>query len=410
MKKRKLTLAFLCMLFASKSTFAQETQTDSTQTENNNYHSRKLKIEEMNFVTGYYVQNGNNAAVTGGIGDENLTDIATTFNISLAKYDEKDNKHSLNLEMGVDAYTSASSDKIDPSTISSASNADMRIYPSVNYLYQNDKNRYKVGAGYTMSSEYDYTSNGLNALFSKWSKDKNKEVTAKASVFLDQWKVIYPIELRPVGYGSGSEHGSGQIDTEDRNSYNFGIVYSQVINQNLQLALLADYGYQEGLLATRFHRTYFTDGSKKVENLPDTRTKIPVGLRASYFLGDNMVLRGFYRYYTDNWDVQAHTASLEVSYKITPFVSIAPSYRFYTQTQAEYFAPYSMHDPQSSYYTSDYDLSKFTSSLYGLNLRFANLNDKFFIDNLNSLDIRYGYYNRSTGLNAHSITFALNFK
>ena len=41
--------------------------------------SRKLKIEEINLVSSYYTQNGSNAAVTGGIGSEKLTDIANVF-------------------------------------------------------------------------------------------------------------------------------------------------------------------------------------------------------------------------------------------------------------------------------------------------------------------------------------------
>ena len=81
--------------------------------------NRKLKFEEINFVSGYYHQNGNNSAVTGGIGTEKLTDFANNIELKLSKYDRKDRKHTLALTAGIDHYTSASSDKIDPYTISS---------------------------------------------------------------------------------------------------------------------------------------------------------------------------------------------------------------------------------------------------------------------------------------------------
>ncbi len=68
--------------------------------------------------------------------------------------------------------------------------------------------------------------------------------------------------------------------------------------------------YQEGLLSTPYHRVYFTDGTLKVEKLPGTRAKLPIGLRASYFLGDRFIIRSFYRYYQDNWGMKAHTVSL----------------------------------------------------------------------------------------------------
>jgi hypothetical protein len=381
---------------ASKSITAQ------TAPDSSNYQSRKLKIEEVNFVTGFYVQNGDNAAVTGGKGNEHLTDLATSLNLTLSKYDQKQRKHSFKFELGVDVYSSASSDKINPHTISSASKGDTRVYPSINYLLQDDENKYNFGGGLSYSQEFDYTSYGANIQFSKWNQDRNSELTAKASVFLDEWKVILPIELR----ANNKDHN----DYRPRNSYSLGLVYSQVVNRNFQIALLTDLVYQAGLLSTRYQRVYFTDGTVKSENLPDNRTKIPLGVRANYFLGDNIVLRGFYRYYWDSWNVNAHTASLELSYKLTPFVSVAPSYRFYTQTAADHFSNYATHSPLEKMYSSDYDLSKFTSNMFGVNFRFANLNDKFFIGQLNTLDIRYSYYKRNTGLDAHSITFALNFK
>src|SRR4051812_44149395 len=98
-----------------------------------NYKSRKLKLDEVNLVSSYYTQDGNNSAVTGGIGTEQLTDFANTIEIRMAKTGKNGNVHSWGLEMGIDHYTSASSDKIDPSTISSASRADTRFYPSLSW-------------------------------------------------------------------------------------------------------------------------------------------------------------------------------------------------------------------------------------------------------------------------------------
>ena len=43
------------------------------------YQSRKLKLEEINFVSSYYTQDGSNSAVTGGVGTEKLTDYSNNF-------------------------------------------------------------------------------------------------------------------------------------------------------------------------------------------------------------------------------------------------------------------------------------------------------------------------------------------
>ncbi len=396
MKKIVLTVAaVLLCLNASKA------QTDSTK-------YRKLKVDEVNFITSYYHQNGQNSAVTGGIGSERLDDSGNAIDIQLSKFDRKNNKHIFGFELGVDVYSSASSDKIDPSTISSASSGDVRVSPSASYLFENMKRNFTLGGGLSFSKEFDYTSFGGNILFSKSSQDKNTEFSAKASVFLDTWKVILPIELRP--YSPNFKYR--QEESAPRNSYNLALGLSQVINPRLQMSILTDIGFQKGLLGTAYQRVYFADNGNKPysEKLPDNRFKLPIGVRANYFLGDRFILRGFYRYYTDSWKLTAHTAELEVPYKITPFMSIAPFYRFYSQSGIEYFKPYKEHVLSDSYYTSDYDLSKFTSNLVGLNFRMTSADGILGIKALNTLEIRYSYYKRSNSLTSHLITLALKFK
>src|SRR5438067_11886050 len=119
---RKLSLTAIGMFLSILAAFSQSS--DSA------YKSKKLTLDEVDFVSGYYHQNGNNSAVTGGIGTEDLTDFANTIDLKLYKYDARHRKHSLGFEFGIDHYTSASSDKIDPYTISSASMSDTRFYPS----------------------------------------------------------------------------------------------------------------------------------------------------------------------------------------------------------------------------------------------------------------------------------------
>lgn len=398
MKKIVITVAALVMCLN-----VAKAQNDSTS-------NRKLKIDEVNFITSYYHQDGNNSAVTGGIGSEKLDDFGNSIDLQLSRFDKKNNKHTFGVELGIDVYSSASSDKIDPTTISSASSKDVRISPSLNYLKENAINNTALGGGVSFSQEFDYTSIGANVLFAKATKDKNREFSAKASVFLDTWSVILPVELRNIETNFKYKQG----DNAPRNSYNLALGLSQVVNQRLQVSILTDIGYQTGLLGTAYQRVYFGDNGNNAysEKLPDNRFKLPVGLRANYFLGDKFILRSFYRFYTDSWNLTAHTAELEIPYKITPFVSVAPFYRFYSQSGVDYFKPYKEHllSDNSEFYTSDYDLSKFTSHLFGLNFRMVSANGLMGVKKLNVVELRYSYYNRSTDLTSHLITLALKFK
>ncbi|MBV8251528.1 MAG: DUF3570 domain-containing protein [Chitinophaga sp.] len=405
---RRLNLSILAIYVGILTSHAQAQEKQPSDTAN--YQSRKLHLDEVNIVSAYYNQDGNNSAVTGGIGTEKLIDFANTLDVQLSILNKKAHKNTFLFELGIDHYTSASSDKIDPNSISSASKSDTRIYPSVNWTNTNVKTGNAFGLSASYSHEYDYQSFGGGLHLTRVSKDKNRQFDFRGQVFLDRWSVILPVELRPPGYGSGAEGDSRPIDYKPRNSFSAFFGLSQVINTRLQGMLAIDPSYQHGLLATKYQRDYFTDGSERVENLPDDRYKLPIAIRLNYFLEDRFIIRTFYRYYMDNWGIRAHTAEIEVPVKLTSFVSLSPFYRYNNQKGTRYFTPFGQHKPTDTYYTSDYDLSTFHSSFLGGNLRLSPPRGVFGWQHFNSIELRYGHYIRSTGLNSDIVTVALKFK
>lgn len=392
-------MAGICALFSS---FSQTPPADTT-----GYKSRKLKLEEVDFISSYYHQNGDNSAVTGGIGTEKLTDIANVIDVSLYRYDKKLRKQTYTFELGVDHYTSASSDLIDLKANSSASSSDTRVYPSITWSRENETKGTTIGAGGSSSIEFDYQSLGGNISFSKKTKNRNGEFTARFQTFLDQVKLVMPVELR-TNY-TGNSHGE-QYGSSARNTFAGSLSYSQIVNQRLQVAFLLDGVSQQGYLSLPFHRVYFKDGTVHQENMPTTRLKLPVGFRANYFLGDKVIIRTYYRFYTDDWGLTAHTASIEMPVKVTPFLSISPFYRFYTQTATKYFSAYETHTAAEQYYTSNYDLSKFTSNFYGVGFRIAPPKGVFGMEHFSMLELRYGHYERSNNLNSDIVSLNLKFK
>ena len=395
--KRFIPLTIVAFVLNLAAAVAQTINPDTTVS---GYEQRKLKLEEVNFVTGYYSQDGNNSAVTGGIGTEKLTDFSNTFDVSLSRYDAKNRKHTFDLQLGFDTYTSASSDKIDPSTISSASYSDKRIYPSLNWNVSNENKGTTFGANVYYSTEYDYQSIGTGLNFIKTSADKHREFGVKAQFFFDTWKIILPIELR----GPGADE-----ESSPRNTYSLALSWMQVINKSFQALLLVEPSYQHGLLATKYQRVYFTNNSEASEELPSSRYKLPIGVRLNYFLTDRIIIRTLNRFYTDDWGINSYTGDIEVPVKITPFVSLSPFYRYYNQSSADYFAPYASHQAGESFFTSDYDLSSFNSNFFGTGLRLAPPKG-IFTNHLSMLEIRYGHYKRSNGLASDIVSLNLKFK
>ncbi|MCB0446331.1 MAG: hypothetical protein KDD03_02265, partial [Gelidibacter sp.] len=63
------------------------------------------------------------------------------------------------------------------------------------------------------------------------------------------------------------------------------------------------------------------------------------------------------------------------------------------------------------FYTSDYDLSKFNANQYGFGISYTDIFAKFhlFKFGLKSIDLKYNYYKRNTGLKANIIAAGIKF-
>jgi hypothetical protein len=425
---KKISLIALGVCFCFLSLFSQKKVTRDTA-----YVPKPLRTDEVNLVSGYYTQDGNHSAVTGGIGTEKLTDYANTFDIRWLKPGQKGQKHFINLEMGVDHYTSASSDKIDTTArgggghggppqggggnMTSASYKDTRFYPTIGYQVEGLRNGISLGAAVSYSTEWDYISKGLSLNFSKSSKNKNREFAIRVGMFLDSMEIILPAELRvDNGQGGGGQGGPGggrdrgPRTYQGRNTFNAAFTFSQVINRKLQMAVILEPTYQKGILATKYQRVYFTDGSVQPENLPDTRTKFPLGFRASYFATEKIVLRPYYRFYADSWGLIAQTISLEAAFKVSNSFSVSPFYRFYTQNGIKNFNEFGTTLPNAAFFTSDYDLAKLTSHQIGAGFRWSPKYGVLDMKHFNSIELRYAHYERSTDLKANIWTLALKFR
>ena len=414
---KKISLTALGIFAGILGIFAQQDVADSSE-----YKSKKLNIDEINLISSYYHQDGNHSPITGGTGSEKLNDYANIIELKLSKYSKNNDniKHNIGVEIGVDHFTSASTAKISTSAASSSiSGKDTRFYPTLSYAITNEKKGFTIGGDYAFSHQFNYISNGLGVSFSQISKDQNREFSVKANVYLDKISLVYPSELIPVSTPTHTNSHASEGDDDHkkkypkraRNTFNTSFVYSQVFTKRFQMAFLLDLVYQNGYLSTPYHRVYFpNDRSTHLEVLPSYRFKLPIGFRANYFAGDRVILRSYYRFYYDTWGIIANTASIEMPVKITPFISISPVYRFHQQTGTKYYHPYRQADINSDYNTTDDDLSKFTSHFVGANFRFGGPSGIFKLKHWNMIEIRYGHYFRSDGLNSDIVSLNLKFK
>lgn len=408
------TVAVFAILFSFSTMFSLRARAQ----QDSSYTKKNVSETEIQLLYSHYVQEGEHSAVTGGSGTEELQVASPDLYI----VHSIDSAQKLYAGIGVDVVTSASTDRID-FHLSSASRRDLRGHLALGYSRQlggaatgTGGGSVELGAKGLLSIESDYFSRGLDLWASSSDKWENRSVTLRLQAFFDdlRWgrlsskhfltpvKLIYPEELRYKEWDN----------RYDRTSLNAALGFTQVVNKRIIVGLFPGLVYQYGLLSTPFHRVYFSDtGQVRVEHLPDNRLKVPIGLQLNTFLGSRWVVRSYYRFYWDDFGILSNTGSVEVTAKLNPYFSVAPFARYYSQSRARYFQPFGEHSAADEFYTSDYDLSGFTSTEFGLGLRYAPLDPLFggtFL--FREIALRYSYYRRQDGLSAHFLSTVFSLK
>ena len=435
---KKVILILFVFVFVNAN--SQPLQKDSTMV----YKKRVLETTEVDFLTGYYTQNGDNAAVTGGIGTEKLTDVPISYIISIPLNDDD----VLTINAGLSAYSSASTTNIDPfdgedpadpyQASSGASEAGILASISGSFSHSSDDRNKVWSANVSASTEWDYSSFGFGGSYTQLFNEKNTELSINGHVYLDSWEPIYPIELRPFGssglglkdtlFTKNTIKGNinynpefSEFEKVNRNTYSLGLGFSQILHKNVQASLAIDISQQQGLLSTPFQRVYFKDIDNSyiedfqladaIEQLPDSRFKVAMGGRLNWYLNEYFTVRTFYRYYLDDWGISSHTASIEIPIKLTGKFTLYPSYRFYNQNAADYFKPYEKALSTDQFYTSDYDLSSFNANQFGFGISYTDIFAKAHIRKygLKSIDLKYYRYDRNSSFGFSMITCGLKF-
>ena len=342
------------------------------QTPDSSYKQVIVKKTEIQVAFSYYNQNGDHSAITGGTGTEKLLVYAPNLKVNHSF----NARHSISFSGGADFITSASTDNID-FVKSSPSLHDTRGWLNAGYSYKFKGKELILdgGAGFSMESAYLSKQAKIGVEYTEPSKMRNYQFGIQAYFDDLRWgrlspdylypvRLVYPVELRYKDW----------YDTYKRNSYNFKLGFTQVLDKRTILGIYPEIDFQHGILATPYHRVYFTDGSEKVEYLPEDRIKFPFGVQLNHFTGGRVILKGNWQFYADNFGITGNAFKVETAIKINPVFTIVPMYRFYTQQGSRYFAPYKESSPSETYYSSDFDLSSFNSHEAGILLVYAPRN------------------------------------
>lgn len=218
----------------------------------------------------------------------------------------------------VDAISSASIDVVTTASPYS----ERREQKSLGAEYLHGKSIYSVNV--TNSEENDYKADTYSLGL---SQDLFGDLTTVSLGFSRGWDSV-------------GKRGEPAFERNiDRRNYRLGI--TQVLTRNTLLALNFETVTEEGYLQNPYRTMRYVNvpGSyaRAPEVFPNTRSSNAGSARVRYFLPWRAAIEGQYRYYTDSWGIDAHTARLEYTQPWRKW-TFTGSYRFYTQGHADFYS------------------------------------------------------------------------
>jgi hypothetical protein len=237
-----------------------------------------------------------------------------------------------------------------------------RTQYSAAFDYLRGKSTYSVG--FIASEESDYEA---NTSYYAISHDLFGDLTTITMSYKRGWDDVFRNVRQPAGE---LERDPAFADQLDRRGYGIGV--TQVLTRNMILAVNYEVLTDEGFLRNPYRSVRFADPTVALgygfesEAYPATRTSNAISGRLKRYLPWRGAAEGSYRFFTDTWGIQAHTAELAYTHPAWKRWVFDGKVRYYRQDAADFYSDLFPRRQFANFLARDKELASFDSVTVGV--------------------------------------------
>lgn len=236
--------------------------------------------------------------------------------------------------------------------MSGATIEDARTDASLKGGYYFDDSRVYASTGVSMEKDYLSFNGGLEGHLDLF--DEMTTVSAGVGASFDQ--------VKP----SDSEIFILRPEEEQKNSTSLFAGVSQILDRNSTAQSTLTYRYASGYLSDPYKEVYVA-GNLQADTRPGARHQVTWLSRFRHHVPRiGGTLHADYRFYADSWSMTSHTAALAWYQTLWETLQIVPTLRYYSQSQADFYAVFFNAPRSDGYYSSDYRLSPYGALSWGV--------------------------------------------
>jgi hypothetical protein len=242
---------------------------------------------------------------------------------------------------------------------------------------------YTLSTGLGFSTEYDYTHLGANVSLARDFNKRNTTVFAGAAWSQDD---IDPVGGAPIPLSQMLDVGNqaNKVGTGSKDVLDLLLGVTQVLGRNTLLRMNYSLSDSSGYLNDPYKIVSVVDpltgdtvlrappggfgpsGVYRYESRPDSRLKHSLYSEMKHSFG-RPVLHLAYRFMTDDWGIDSHTADVRFRWPIGESYFLEPQLRYYMQSEADFYRSSLRADQQLPEYASaDFRLGSFDAVTVGV--------------------------------------------
>jgi len=204
-----------------------------------------------------------------------------------------------------------------------------------------------LSLGYSNEDDYSAISGGVEFEYG----DEDKALTYSGGFGFSS-DTIEPVE------GLRSPEVGGKDDKTSLNVYG-GVSY--VLNPATVVQGSVSYQWHDGYLDDPYKRAWITSIPNFVrDSRPDGRQAWAFNAKLRHHVANaNAAVHVDYRFFRDDWEIEAHTLEVAWHQVLADSWRVSPALRWYSQSQAFFYAPFYENARSDGFASSDYRLSPF---------------------------------------------------
>ena len=221
-----------------------------------------------------------------------------------------------------------------------------------NYYF--DQGKVSGSLGFSIENDYYSVNLGTGADYS--FNDKNTTLSMGVGGSFD-W--IEPTDCDVF---------SQRVCSEDKQSVNAYLGITQILTRHSAIQSTVSFGYSDGFLSDPY-KLASVAGNIVADSRPDDRMSVTWLTKYRHHVsGLYGTLHLDYKFYGDDWDVSSHTLEMAWYQDLPWGFQFVPSFRYYSQSQADFYDVFYTVARSDGYASSDYRLSPYGAISYGFKL------------------------------------------